>query len=232
MDEPYLGYRCHLNKLSCGWRPLFQKHRAFDSFRKLEAFYREHQADLEIYDEYGRQYSWEEYFETVYAHSRCQPEPMKWVYEVTTMSPDKKPHLRTVGCSEEEAELYTLFHDTLRNNLTMYQEVSDNKLFDVLKSVGLDRYANTQALDGIITESGSNFSGGEKKRICLARAMLRDTDVLVFDEPLANLDIATAERIEDLLLSIKNKTILVVSHQFTDEKLCDFDQVIDFVMEK
>ena len=40
----------HLNKLSCGWRPLFQKHRAFDSFRKLEAFYREHQADLEIYD--------------------------------------------------------------------------------------------------------------------------------------------------------------------------------------
>ena len=126
----------------------------------------------------------------------------------------------------------TLFHDTLRNNLTMYQEVSDNKLFDVLKSVGLDRYANTQALDGIITESGSNFSGGEKKRICLARALLRDTDVLIFDEPLANLDIATAERIEDLLLSIKNKTILVVSHQFTDEKLCDFDQVIDFVMEK
>lgn len=54
VDEPYLGYRCHLNKLSCGWRPLFQKHRAFDSFRKLEAFYREHQADLEIYDEYRR----------------------------------------------------------------------------------------------------------------------------------------------------------------------------------
>ena len=55
VDEPYLGYRCHLNKLSCGWRPLFQKHRAFDSFRELEAFYREHQEDLEIYDEYGRQ---------------------------------------------------------------------------------------------------------------------------------------------------------------------------------
>lgn len=126
----------------------------------------------------------------------------------------------------------TLFHDTLRNNLTMYQEVSDSKLFEVLQSVGLDRYANTQALDGIITESGSNFSGGEKKRICLARALLRDTDVLILDEPLANLDTATAERIEDLLLSIKNKTILVVSHQFTDEKLCYFDQVVDFVVAK
>ena len=110
VDEPYLGYRCHLNKLSCGWRPLFQKHRAFDSFRKLEAFYREHQADLEIYDEYRRQYSWEEYFETVYTHSRCHPEPVKWVYEVNPMSPDKKPHLRTVGCCEEEAELYSPFN--------------------------------------------------------------------------------------------------------------------------
>ena len=52
----------------------------------------------------------------------------------------------------------TLFHDTLRNNLTMYQELPDQKLFDVLKSVGLDRYANVQALDSIIMESGSNFS--------------------------------------------------------------------------
>ena len=59
VDEPYLGYRCHLNKLSCGWRPLFQKHR---------------------------------------------------VYEVNPISLDKKPHLRTVGCSEEEAELYSPFN--------------------------------------------------------------------------------------------------------------------------
>ena len=79
-------------------------------------------------------------------------------------------------------------------------------------------------------EVNVGFSGGEKKRICLARALLRDTDVLVLDEPLANLDAATAERIEDLLLSIQNKTILVVSHQFTDEKLCGFDQVIDFAI--
>ena len=122
----------------------------------------------------------------------------------------------------------TLFHDTLRNNLTMYQDVLDSKLFEVLKSVGLDRYANNQSLDGIITENGANFSGGEKKRICLARALLRETDVLILDEPLANLDDATAERIEDLLLSIKDKTVLVVSHQFSLDKLSAFDEVVDF----
>ena len=109
----------------------------------------------------------------------------------------------------------------------MYQKVSDEKLLDALKSVGLDQYANIQALDCMISESGSNFSGGEKKRICLARALLRDTDVLILDEPLANLDAETAEHIEDLLLSIQNKTIVIVSHQFTNEKRCCFDQVVE-----
>lgn len=85
-------------------------YRAFDSFRKLEAFYREHQADLEIYDEYRRPYSWEEYMETVFTHSNYSPEPMKWVYEVNPLSLDKQLHLRTAGCSEEEAELYSLFN--------------------------------------------------------------------------------------------------------------------------
>ena len=126
----------------------------------------------------------------------------------------------------------TLFHDTLRNNLTMYQDVPEDRLVDVLKSVGLDRFANSQSLDSLVTESGSNFSGGEKKRICLARALLRDTDVLILDEPLANLDSTTAERIEDLLLSIQNKTILVVSHQFTEAKLSCFDQVVNFAVSK
>lgn len=120
-----------------------------------------------------------------------------------------------------------LFRDTLRNNLTMYKDTPEERLIEVLKSLGLDRFANTAALDSIVTESGANFSGGERKRICLARALLRNTDVLILDEPLANLDSMTAERVEDLLLSIRNKTILLVSHQFTEAKLNRFDKVVD-----
>ena len=119
-----------------------------------------------------------------------------------------------------------LFRDTLRHNLTMYRDISDDRLRLVLKSVGLDRFAGS--LDMLIAEGGSNFSGGEKKRICLARALLRDRPVLILDEPLANLDAETAERIEDLLLAIADKTILVVSHQFTESKLGSFDQVVNF----
>lgn len=124
-----------------------------------------------------------------------------------------------------------LFHDTLRNNLTMYRDIAEYRLIEVLKSVGLDRFANAHALDSVVEQSGSNFSGGEKKRICLARALLRDTDLLIFDEPLANLDIGTAELIEDLLLSIQNRTILIVSHQFTEMKLDRFDKVINFALD-
>ena len=121
-----------------------------------------------------------------------------------------------------------LFHDSLRNNLTMFSPVPERKILSVLRSVGLERLATPQILDEVVTEGGANFSGGEKKRICLARALLRDTDILILDEPLANLDDATAERIEDVLLSIRDKTIILVSHQFSRTKLQYFDQVVDF----
>ena len=52
--------------------------------------------------------------------------------------------------------------------------------------------------------------------------------MLILDEPLANLDPATGDQIEDLLLSIPEKTVLIVSHQFTEEKLGQFDQIVDF----
>ena len=134
----------------------------------------------------------------------------------------------TYDCITVVRQEANLFHDTLRNNLTMYCDIEDEKLLQMLSNVGLEKMANKNSLDSIVEEGGVNFSGGEKKRISLARALLRNTDVLILDEPLANLDTTTAERIEDLLLSIENKTILIVSHQFSMEKLSAFDEVVDF----
>ncbi len=124
-----------------------------------------------------------------------------------------------------------LFRDTLRNNLTMYRDIDDGRLMETLRSLGLGRFAGGKALDGLITENGANLSGGEKKRICLARALLRDTDVLILDEPLANLDEETAGKIEQLLLSIDGRLLLVVSHQFTPERAAAFDGVVDLGQE-
>ena len=133
----------------------------------------------------------------------------------------------TYDCMTVVRQEAILFHDTLRNNLTMYRKIPDEKLIALLEGLELSKFANTEALDSVVSENGANLSGGEKKRICLARALLRDTDVLILDEPLANLDEGTAGRIEDMLLSIKGKLMLVVSHQFTEEKLPRFDGVIE-----
>lgn len=121
-----------------------------------------------------------------------------------------------------------LFQNTLRSNLTLYQPVEDQILLDALHQLGLDKLASPQALDQVISEGGGNLSGGEKRRICLARAPLRNTPVLLLDEPLANLDLPSARLVEELLLSIRGRTLLVVSHQFSSKKLSAFDQVVDF----
>ncbi len=119
-----------------------------------------------------------------------------------------------------------LFNDTLRNNLTMYRDIPDDKLIEILKSINLEKFASSEMLNCIISEGGANLSGGEKKRICLARALLRNTEVLVLDEPLANLDQETAENIENLLLAINSRTMIIVSHQFSESKIHNFDEVI------
>ncbi|MEG1560587.1 MAG: ABC transporter ATP-binding protein [Clostridia bacterium] len=119
-----------------------------------------------------------------------------------------------------------LFNDTLKSNLTMYSNFDDELLISLLKRVKLDKFASKDGLLTIIDEGGKNLSGGERKRVSILRALLRDTDILIFDEPLANLDTATAISIEDELLNIVGRTVIVVSHEFSSEKLHAFDEVI------
>ena len=78
----------------------------------------------------------------------------------------------------------------------------------------------------MIHENGSNFSGGEKQRIGLARALLRNSQILLLDEFTANLDPAIADELEDNILKRKDKTIITVTHQQTKEKLEKYDRVI------
>lgn len=109
VDEPYLGYQVHLNKLSCGWRPLFQRHKNIKTFKELEDFCLKNKNVVGIYDEYGKKYTWKQYYDRVYSHSQCKPEPFKWVYEIDTIFNDSRPTLHVVHCTEQEAEIHIPF---------------------------------------------------------------------------------------------------------------------------
>lgn len=120
-----------------------------------------------------------------------------------------------------------LFDDTLLENLTLGQPVARPRLLAMLNAMGLSRFANDRALETPVGPGGAHLSGGERKRVCVLRALLRDKPLMILDEPLANLDDATAGALEDELLAICGKTVLIVSHQFSPQKLAAFDGVID-----
>ena len=114
VDEPYLGYEIHLNKLSYGWRPLFQRHKAFKTWAELERFCNEYQSEIDIYDEYKKKLDFAEYKERIFDHAAREPEPVKWEYDYESIDLKYHPetarkHLHTVSCHPEEAELWIPF---------------------------------------------------------------------------------------------------------------------------
>lgn len=116
-----------------------------------------------------------------------------------------------------------LFEDSLHNNLSMYQKLSDKEMISALKMVNLTSFADTAGLDSLIKEGGKNLSGGERRRICLARSLLRKTPVLILDEPLAEVDPDSVRMIEDLIISLRGVTLFVISHQVSPRFEAAFD---------
>ena len=115
-----------------------------------------------------------------------------------------------------------LLEDSLRNNLSLYQEVADRDMIRVLKQVNLHQFASPQGLDHFIREGGRNLSGGERRRICLARSLLRPSPILILDEPLAEIDPESLRLVEDLLINLQGRTLFVVSHQVSQQLLSAF----------
>lgn len=66
-----------------------------------------------------------------------------------------------------------LFNDTIRNNISLYEDVNDESIFKILNTVNLTKFSSVEGLDTMIENSGINLSGGEKRRIMLARALIR-----------------------------------------------------------
>ena len=112
-----------------------------------------------------------------------------------------------------------LFKGTVRENLKMGKaDASEKEMYAVLEKVNLLGFLEEQqGLDTPILERGSNFSGGQCQRLALARALLHDTPVYIFDEATSNIDMESEEMIMEVIRGLaKTKTILLISHRLAN----------------
>jgi ABC-type multidrug transport system fused ATPase/permease subunit len=128
-------------------------------------------------------------------------------------------------CPQED----DIFFDTIRNNITLFNKnLSDTEIISVIKKLNMDTYLKetSEKLDTIIGHKESKMSGGQIKRLCLARAFLRKSEILVLDEPTSSLDSLNEEIIKSELIKI-HKTKIIVSHKKSFVDFCDFIYVVD-----
>ena len=111
------------------------------------------------------------------------------------------------------------FKGTVRENLLLAApNANDAALWQALDDCALSDYLKTQnGLDTLLLENAGNLSGGQKQRLALARAMLHDSPVYIFDEATSNIDIESEETILSLIRSLtKTKTVIMISHRLAN----------------
>ena len=123
-----------------------------------------------------------------------------------------------------------LFKGTVRDNLRMGRPgASDEELWAVLERVNLARFLKAeQGLDTPLLEKAGNLSGGQAQRLALARALLHDSPVYIFDEATSNIDVESENDImEEIHRLAKTKTVILISHRLANVVQADNIYVLD-----
>ena len=115
----------------------------------------------------------------------------------------------------------SLFSGRIYENLTLWKKnISFSEIQKAIYTANLDEIIASRSLEGKVEENGDNFSGGEKQRLDIARALIQNSHVLVLDEATSALDIQTEKTIIDNLKKM-NKTIIFVAHRLSTIQHCD-----------
>ena len=117
-----------------------------------------------------------------------------------------------------------LFNDTIYNNITLGKEIEYKDFLKICNLTLVSEMVEEKKIDYnyLLEENGFNLSGGERQRIILARALLKESDIYIFDESLNAIDIEKEKTIlKNIFKLFKKKTIIVISHRFNNNDLFD-----------
>lgn len=123
-----------------------------------------------------------------------------------------------------------LFKGTVKDNLIMAKnDATDDELWNVLNRVNLGDFLRSEnGLDTKLTEEGRNFSGGQRQRLALARALLHNSPYYIFDEATSNIDVESEDLIMQLIYELaKDKTVIMISHRLANVKNADCIYVLN-----
>lgn len=127
-----------------------------------------------------------------------------------------KDNITTI--SQEEI----IFNDTIKNNIILNRKISDNKFIKICRELCIDEFVKNSPMgyNTKLEENGQNISGGQRQRIILARALLKNSNILLIDEGLNAIDINLERKIlKTIFEKYQDKTIIIVSHRLENMDL-------------
>jgi ABC-type multidrug transport system fused ATPase/permease subunit len=121
-----------------------------------------------------------------------------------------------------------LFEDTIMNNITLFKDISGQEVLDAAEKSGLKEFlaARELGLQEKLMENGKNLSGGQRQRISIARAIIKNADILFVDEATSGLNEELGRAVEDTILSLEN-TVLSISHRYYKGVTEKYDYVLE-----
>ena len=119
-----------------------------------------------------------------------------------------------------------LFEGTLKFNIDPFDEVDNSIIIKILKDIGFEyTESDNDIINKMIEQNGNNLSVGEKQLICIARALIRKSKIIVMDEATANIDIKTEEKIQKALkFVLDNCTVITVAHRI--KTIINYDKIL------
>ncbi len=140
----------------------------------------------------------------------------------------------TDGCGDVQCDMSVIsqnvfmFDDTVRNNITLYGDFTEESIEDAVQRAGLsDVIARLEdGLDTGVEENGKRFSGGERQRIAIARALLHRKNLLLLDEATSALDNENAILVEKEIFGLKDITCIAVTHRLLPETQGMYDEIL------